>query len=143
MMEDSGKRTRLQGSVLFRGGNLLNSEAGGKFEGKGPEGTQAGAGTAGAVEIEGGEGMGMDAGPGAGEDALFGMEEQRADRVAAGDIIDGLPGKAGFLRARQLICGKALTVEHDGAGVRCGTGREGVEGVVRAFGVAGEYGAGL
>lgn len=128
----------LQGEALGSDG-----EAGSKFKGKGPEGTQAGPGSAGDVKLKGGEGMRMDAGAGAGEDALFRMEEQRADRVASGDVVDGLPGKAGFLRARQLTCGEALTVEDDSAGVRCGAGRKGVEGVVRAFGMAGENGAGL
>ena len=100
---------------MCRGGFESDGEAGGKLKGVRPERTEGGTGAAGGIKIEGSEGMGMYAGEGADEYALFGMKEQCADGIISGDVVDGLAGEAGFLGASQLEWRKPLSVKNDGA----------------------------
>ena len=71
-------------------------------------------------------------------EARFQVAEQRADNVPGYHVVDRAGTQALLLGFAERVAGKALGVEHCGAGERVLRRALGVEGDVAAFGVAGE-----
>ena len=82
--------------------------------------------------------MGVGAGVLPDVEARFQVAEQRADNVPGYHVVDRAGTQALLLGFAERVAGKALGVEHCGAGERVLRRALGVEGDVAAFGVAGE-----